>query len=164
MRSNSPSIGGPVPPGVVEWGRLLLVVAADIVFVWMFVVATLQTWRTPSGVPHQYTDAFLYVATALSALIGGVVAVGFGQKPPPAEPGTRAARSAVGLGRVAALHQGRWQEILATVYVISYLLLGVGAIATWVARSAETPEVLKNLATTFLGMMLPIVAAYFSEP
>jgi len=37
---------------------------------------------------------------------------------------------------------------------------GIAALVTWIFRTAVTPDIVKNLATTFLGLAVPIVATF----
>jgi hypothetical protein len=61
---------------------LFMVVAAILAFAGMFGLGFYQTWNSPPDTTPKYSEPFLYVAIALAALVGGIVAVGFGQKPP----------------------------------------------------------------------------------
>lgn len=113
-------------------------------FAGLFGWSVIQTWRAAPGSPPTYSDAFVYVATALAALVGGIVAFAFGQAK----------------GTAATLD---WLAILTGVYAVVYVVLGLLTLLTWVFKTRETPVLLKNLATTFLGLAIPIVAAFFRQ-
>jgi hypothetical protein len=128
--------------------KILTIVLAGVTVLFcsaMFAFALVKTWRSKAK-PPDFGDAFLYVATALASLIGGIVAVAFGQAPP---------RPSLLLGSLD------WLAIMATVYAIAYLSLGIASLVTWVLKADVTPAVVKNLATTFLGLLLPIVGSFF---
>lgn len=139
-----------------------------------------QTWLATDAAPS-FTEAYLYVATALTGLVGGIVAAGFGQKSP--DPGSQAAasgpkppasslkaqprrmaRSLTGVGGFAlAGRGGNAKQFVGTVYAAVYLVVGVAAVATWVSKSSVTPELVKNLALVVIGLALPTVGAIMSD-
>jgi len=87
--------------------------------------------------------------------------VAFGQKPPGHVPDLLASNAqALGAFLISAHRDSA--TVLGGAYAIVYVLFGIAAIVTWVAGPATpTPPLIKNLATTFLGMALPIIAAFF---
>lgn len=120
-----------------------------------------------------FKDTYIYIANILAGLVGGIVAVGFGQSPPPSPVGDLniLSRNAVGVGNFItsnAPQESRSQpsstsrEMIGLIYAAVYVIMGLGAIIVWVA-SENTPDLLKNLATISLGMFLPIVTAFFKE-
>jgi len=140
--------------------RVLTVVLAVIViaaFVMMLGGGVLDAWRCAADGPgdsallrrsrvEEVEDPYTYVATALGALVGGVVAVAFGQ-PPSQGASRRDPRS-----------------ILISTYAAAYVLIGVAAVVAWVLKPPQcTPLLVKTLATTFLGLLLPVVANYFRQ-
>jgi hypothetical protein len=177
---------------LIQWIRVALVFLALGAFAVLFADAILLVWTAPSGKPPQYNDPYLYVATGLAALVGGIFAVAFGAKtsraavapagsgaatagnPAPAAPsmptvttsGTPRTMSALAgsnfgnLGSVPALTDSM-QTILGAVYSLVYVLVGIAALATWVIHPNEISDLVKNLGTTFLGLALPIVTAFF---
>jgi hypothetical protein len=151
-----------IPSGVVSFLQTLITTAGILAFAGMFGRGIYKVW-TKSTKPD--SDAFVYVATALAALVGGIVAVGFGQKPPPSGVNFAAQTSLVALGAlVSPLTALNWAEILGAAYATVYVLFGLAAIVTWTMgpNSVPTPPLVKNLATTFLGMAIPIISAFFS--
>ncbi len=114
-----------------------------------------------SGARSDFTDNVNYLATALAGLIGTVVASMFGQ-----ELGENKARAAPGAQAVAAANHllidvGGWRNKLSTFYAITYFLFGFIAIATW-AFSLYSPEMIKNLATISLTLLLAIARSFFN--
>lgn len=92
---------------------------------------------------HLTTTPYLYVSTTLAGLVGGIVAVGFGQKLPDRRSESkpdRLTRGMTALGRLVLPGQKEdWQRIMASIYAIVYILWGAAAIVTWVAKSPVTP-------------------------
>jgi hypothetical protein len=87
-------------------------------------------------------DPYTYVATILMGLVSGVVAVLFGQKIDLAATG--------------------WKEILSGLYAVAYMLMGVASVVTWMFRSCESVLV-KTLALSFLGLLVPVVTSFFKN-
>jgi hypothetical protein len=69
-----------LPPDVVKNLTILLAVFTIVFFAGMFGWAIVKTWQ--SKTKPDFGDAFLYVASAIAALVGGIVAVAFGQASP----------------------------------------------------------------------------------
>lgn len=113
---------------------LVVVVAYVGVFVWTIVHA------------ESNNEALTYVWTGTSVLVGGVVAVAFGQP----EPKSFVARMI-----------GPDQLVIA--YAWAYVIVGIAAIVVWVITDQQnhvTSSLVKNAATTFLGLILPIVSSF----
>jgi hypothetical protein len=89
-------------------------------------------------------DPYAYVATVLAGLVGGVVAVMFGQPVPK-----------------TAAEVNLWKAVLLTTYSSIYLLTGVVSVISWIVGC---PSILiKTLSLTFLGLMVPIVTSFFKQ-
>jgi hypothetical protein len=134
--------GAPLPHSVVAFLKGFVVFAALVAFASMFGVGIYKTWTTASDHPPVFNEPFLYIATILAALIGGIVAVGFGQKPPvpPQGPSMEtslksqitsqrgeldlelAILSTTSLARLllSVADPQLWQKILASLYAIIY--------------------------------------------
>lgn len=156
-----------MPPVVRTWMTIALTLIVLLGFTAMVTYGIYQTWTgdtTPS-----FTDAYLYVATGLTGLVGGIVAAGFGQKPPQTAAGSETAREKTarnidGLGNLVLAGKAvQAKGIVAAVYAGVYLLLGVVAIVTWVAKSSVTPDLVKNLASVAIGLILPIAQGFFGN-
>lgn len=148
-------IASVVPPSVIEVLAAALAIVAILGFAVMFVIDIYRIWSAPAGQTPVDNQAFLYVATALAALIGGFVAVSFGVKPPSS--GSLITRNVQSLGRLLLVGP---VELIGSAYLVIYLALAVAAIVTWVGRPSETTALVKNLALTFVGLLIPIVSAY----
>lgn len=109
-----------------------------------------EAQQTPPGANSEERpgedDPFTYTATALAALVGSVVAIAFGLKPS---------------GETKT--EPDWVGRLIVIYAIVYIVFGVGAVVTWVLRQGCTPPLSKTLASTFLGLLVPIVANFFRQ-
>jgi hypothetical protein len=154
----------------------LIVIAALLGFIWLFGRAIYLTVKSDT-IP-EFNDQYVYFANILVGLVGGIVAVGFGQAPPPPNGGGVMARSAAGLGEIvaparAAVRQAapgtppgppsKTSELLGAIYAAVYVLLGLIAIGIWIYSPERTPDVVKNLATVSLGMFVPIIKGFFTD-
>jgi hypothetical protein len=94
------------------------------------------------GQAEDINDPYTYVATILIGLVGGVVAVLFGQK--------------------IDLSATGWKEILSGLYAVAYMLMGVASVVTWMFKTCESVLV-KTLALSFLGLLVPVVTGFFKN-
>jgi hypothetical protein len=145
----------------------IVVLLVLIGFAVLFGIAITQVWLSNSM--PTYNPGFLYVATGAATLVGGVMAVAFNVRPPGSS-SVRAPDGQPGPGgpaplsvvlRVVHAVADQMPGILATIYVAMYLAVGVAAIVTWVGRPDVTSDLVKNLATTFIGLVLPITGSFF---
>jgi hypothetical protein len=166
MARNEPFI----PPPVIRALVAFLALGSIIAFAVIFGVGIGDVVSAKNGTPPNPNDAFLYVATALATLVGGIVAVGFGVPMPtpqkdesgpgrPAGNPSLVSQSIDGLGSLA-VPLTAVRQVIGALYAIVYMSFGVAAGVVWLANSEETSDLVKNLATTFLGLVIPIVAAY----
>jgi len=119
----------------------------------LIVIDIIRVWSASAGQPPNDNSAFVYVATAVGAFVGGFVAVGFGIKPQQTQVAeSRARRNVRSLG---FLHMFGPKELIGSAYVIVYLVKGVVAVATWIAHLNEITGLVKNLALTFVGLPFP---------
>jgi len=95
-------------------------------------------YRQPSD-----NEAVTYIWTGVSVLVGGIVAVAFGQPEP----------------RQTLLRQITPDKLIVA-YAWAYLAVGLVAIGAWVLFSEAAPLLIRNAATTFLGLALPIVSSF----
>jgi ABC-type microcin C transport system permease subunit YejE len=94
------------------------------------------------GQAEDIKDPYTYVATILIGLVSGVVAVLFGQK--------------------IDLSATGWKEILSGLYTIAYMLMGIASVVTWMFKTCESVLV-KTLALSFLGLLVPVVSGFFKN-
>ena len=146
---------------IVQWIRVGLVFLAIVGFALLFGAAIVAVWGAGSGKPPQYSEPYLYVATGLAALVGGIFAVAFGLKK---QMGATSRSGFSGnfssLGAVPNVPP-EVASVLGGVYAVVYVAVGIAAVATWVIHPNEISDLVKNLGTTFLGLALPIIAAFF---
>jgi hypothetical protein len=147
---------------ILQWIRVGLVFLAVTAFAALFAAAITQVWQASNGKPPQYTEPYLYVATGLAALVGGIFAVAFGVKQATTD---SKSQSLVGhnlraLGSLPNVPPNA-ATVLGGIYAFAYVALGIAAMTTWVLHPNEISDLVKNLGTTFLGLATPIVAAFF---
>jgi hypothetical protein len=148
-----------VPPRIVAALTILITAAGILAFLGMFGWGIYKVWTKN---PKPDSQAFVDVATALAALVGGIVAVGFNQ--PTTKPVTgHFSQNLAGLGYLlTAQSNWDWAAVLGGAYAIIYVVLGITAAVTWVAGPANpAPPLVKNLATTFIGLAVPIISSFF---
>jgi hypothetical protein len=155
--------------------RLLAAAVAILVIIGFGILYGYAFWRTWAG---QYNPApqYIYVATALSGLVAGIVAMIFDQKLPdqPPKPGknrsasignSKASGWRAGLsalrGSVTIVPNPDLLEIVSVAYVLLYFTAGIAAIATWIISKDNTPDLVKNLALISLGLFVAIARSFF---
>jgi hypothetical protein len=116
--------------------------------------------ETPAWIQGDFPTS---LATALAGLVGGVVAIGLGQTSPGLSSRQNTANSIANVTGLITDSVGR-RSLLAYAYVYVYLILGVAAIITSVVVSEQAPDSVKNLASIFVGLVIPIARGYFSAP
>jgi uncharacterized membrane protein YagU involved in acid resistance len=169
-----------LPPKV----RAALSAAAALIallgFIVMFGMAILDTWGAQTK--PLYSDTFLYFATALAGLVGSTVAIGFNVElptgAPTAAPAAAATAAPTSLAAANVSSLGNYlasdprelvnflgrnvRTIMAILYVVIYLVFGVAACIVVARKGPDiTPDVLKNLASIFIGLLVLIVPAFF---
>jgi hypothetical protein len=121
--------------------RSLITAVLLLAFVFVFLQEAWAIWRK---VKPEDNEARTYVWTAVSVLVGSVTAVALGVKYP-----EQSFLSFVAPPDV-------WRERYAAVYTI----IGFAAVLTWFSRSEWASILMKNLATTFLGIAVPVVSGW----
>jgi hypothetical protein len=123
---------------------------------------------------------FVYVATALAGLVGGVVAMFFNEQLPddttgpqqrkneppttPSKTGLKAAGLALKRSIYPADGRDRLFSIVSSIYVIVYFIIGVLAIIALVTASSSMPDLVKNLALISAGLFVAIARSFFHVP
>jgi hypothetical protein len=102
--------------------------------------------------PNDIKDPYTYVAGALAGLVAGVVAIMFGQPV-----------SKTTLGIKAALGTNDWKVLLSSTYAAIYFLVGIAAIVEWVVPKACPSILIKTMALTFIGLVIPVVTSFFKQ-
>lgn len=151
-----------IPNVVIRVLTALLALGAAVGFVIIFGKAITDVWGAKAGVPPTQNDAFLYVATAIATLVGGVVALGFGVQIPPDEVknATLMQTSTRALGALVWPNATTVRSIIGSIYAVVYILLGAAAVVAWITHAPETSPLVKNLATTFVALIIPIINGY----
>jgi hypothetical protein len=165
-----PLIPASVRNGVVAF----LAILALLAFVGMYALVFYLTLRPLNDdnldpPPGLDSPEILSVTTGLTGLIGGVVAVALAQRQREEEQQQQSPSSGGNNG-------GNWftrsrpvgwffrlsaKSKLATLYVLVYLLFGLGAALVWIIARVETPDTVQALASVTLGLLIPIVRTYF---
>lgn len=142
-------------------------------FLSLYSYAIWETW-TAGSLP-KFKESYIYVATSLAGLIGGVFATVFNQNLPP-QPGLSPSLGSaerrpkfgisgfqIALKRSLTLQFGDVLSWATFAYVVSYLLIGIASIVTWVGAD-QTPDLIKNLALISIGVFLAVARFFFDIP
>jgi hypothetical protein len=115
-------------------------------------------------------SSLTYITSGLTGLVGGIVATAFGVKLPPT---VKSKLNSIdnynlkSLGRMVSaspntpVEEGKGK--LGFLYALAYIIIGVISIAIWIYLGDNTISEVSNMATTFFGMMIPIVASFFNN-
>lgn len=162
---NKPFIPQPVVRALVAFLALLAIVA----FALVFYVGLKDVVNAPNNAPPTPSDPLVYFATALASLVGGIIAVGFGVplpsdgglvKPPQPTP-SRVEMSLTGLTSITwPVAKPAPRQVIGAAYAIIYVATGAAACVVWALNPSETSSLVKNLAMTFVGLVIPIVAGF----
>ncbi|CAL2080306.1 conserved membrane hypothetical protein [Tenacibaculum sp. 190524A05c] len=119
------------------------------------------------------SPVLMYLASALTGLVGGIVAAAFGVKTDNDgvdamnTGGSSATAGKIKMQRVGEFAMGaneeKLKEKLGTLYAWAYILVGIASIVVWAMLNADASQSITTNATTFIGMMLAIVSAFFKD-
>jgi hypothetical protein len=151
---------GHVPVIVIYALTAFLAALAILGFAALSIYGFVETFKAHAS-PPTLNAAYLYVMAALSALVGGIVAVAFGQKAPAPAPMPLAQRNARALSSVITIGRDVG-SIIGSVYAITYVVLGAAAVVVWIIKSNVVADPIKALAATFIGLAIPIIRGYFT--
>ena len=105
---------------------MLSAVVTVAVLVGYVVSVGVALWKTiaASGAAPSFSDAFLYIATALAGFVGGIVAFEFGVSD------GSGSRRTQRFGRILwPKGPAGWQNAIGGLYAITYVVLGIATIA-----------------------------------
>jgi hypothetical protein len=171
-----------MPPTLVNTLAAGLTIIVIVAFALLYGNAMRVAWfsRQP---PTEFPKPYVYVATILAGLVGGVAAMLFNESlpkeataqsaPPPAKgteglqprakPATGPEAGLKALARLASPSQDSLLSVVAAIYAITYFVIGFAAIGTWVAAK-NSPDLVNNLALISLGLFVAIVRSFFHVP
>ncbi|HIP36365.1 MAG TPA: hypothetical protein EYG85_05890 [Crocinitomix sp.] len=111
-------------------------------------------------------EALFTVLQGLTAFIGGFVAFAFGvsEKPKDNEDKTEVKKinlkiTSLGSFTTRSSDEDK-QGVYGSIFILLYLLFGIASIVIWVVLNDKTLESVKDMATTFFAILIPIVSAY----
>ncbi|MGB3774404.1 MAG: hypothetical protein WA951_04035 [Leeuwenhoekiella sp.] len=139
------------------------VVSSVVMFYQSFEV--LEEGKLPVDYMEKINTAVVYLTSLLTALVGGIVAAAFGitQSKNPSLPSKDQKLNALGaLTRSPPPGNDKNRTKYGFAYALAYILIGISAVIIWVILDSEASQGVATMATSFLGMMVPIVASFFS--
>ncbi|AYQ27631.1 MULTISPECIES: hypothetical protein [unclassified Polaromonas] len=155
-----------------------IAVALLLGFVALYTVAIWQCWIAAEPSKLRFSSEFVYAATGLAGLVGGIVAMSFNEQLPVTPDAVKSAEerslvvaSETGLkaGKKAAIEafDATTNDVLHNInaaYAIAYFITGGTAIVTWLSFSKDTPDLIRNLALIVFGLVLAIAKAFIPVP
>lgn len=107
-------------------------------------------------------NALVYVLSSLTGLVGGFIAVSFGVDYKPTKEGQN--HRTLKLMKLGSFSiddsQPKKQELLGFIFALSYILIGIISVVLWVYLNNKDINSISKMATTFLGMSIPIVTNF----
>ena len=171
-----------IPPWVISMLVIIALLFYIITTIMLFVHALeVAGILKPTSSFGEFNKNVSYLNSGLTGLVGSIVATAFGVKnaqnsnEPKTHINTLSAKKQK-LNRLASFikpvpkvsiaqdyNTSESKPNLALFYVLSYIFLGLAGVIIWVAvgDTKAIPE-LKFMATAFIGLLVPIVANYFS--
>jgi len=125
----------------------------------------LEDGKLPENYMAHMNVAVVYLSSLLTALVGGIVAAAFGisQSVDQRLPSKENKLQALGaLTHSAPMGNEKNRSKYGFFYALAYILIGVTAVVLWIILEGDATQGIANMATSFLGMMVPIMASFFS--
>ena len=113
-------------------------------------------------------SALMHITSALTGLVGGIVAAAFGVKSEDREP-TLQQQSIreIKFQRVGAYvyptQDVKTKEKMGNLYAWAYIVVGIFSLIVWAILNENATQSITNTGMTFLGMIVAIVGAFFKE-
>jgi len=157
-------------------GLIALALIAGFLFMYGFIIW--KCWNATDCSKISVTPQFVYVATGLAGLIGGVVAMMFNEKLPVttqsvASAGANNGQVVSATGADATIRAATAVltpsardalQSISVLYVIGYFATGLAAIITWVMIEIEVLDLIKNLALITFGLLLAVARSFLTVP
>ncbi len=113
--------------------------------------------------PDIDNNALVYVLSSLTGLVGGFVAASFGVEYNSSDKKeNEKARKLMKIGSYATSDSDK-QELIGFIFALSYILIGLTSVVIWVVLNDKAISSISKMATTFLGMSIPIVANFLKS-
>ena len=138
---------------------------ASSLFMFFQSFAILEDGKLPENYMAQMNIAVIYLTNGLTALVGGIVAAAFGisQSANQKLPSKGNKLQALGaLTHSAPLGTVKDKSKYGFFYALAYIIMGITAVVLWIILEGDATQGITTMATSFLGMMIPIVASFFS--
>lgn len=113
--------------------------------------------------------ALMHVTSALTGLVGGIVAAAFGitSNEELIEDATTSLISKQKMKRIGEYalsgQEEKFKERIGNLYAWAYILVGISSLIIWGILNTNATQSITSAGTTFLGMVVAIVGAFFKE-
>jgi len=171
-----------MPISIVSIKRVIVALVSILALLGFVALVINVLYQTLYAETPYFGSMQVFWVNSLAGLVGGVVATGFGQAPPPQvmagnlvernasgvgglvappelqpAPPTNAAQPAPGLGAKAP-------QIIGLLYATVYIVLGFASIAVVIIaeQKGDAPDLAKGLATVSGGLIVAIIGAFFA--
>lgn len=156
----APSTDTDVVVGGIRLLKALIVFALVVAFAGLYGYFMVKIWEQPSGKTPDFDNGLVSVAGVLAGILGGGFALALGvAKPGGLPPPSRIGRAVGKLGSERlerSVNTLAWMSFPITVGIWTYAVIGTAAAATTVLNTAETPDVVKALASVFGGYIIAV--------
>lgn len=136
-----------------------------------YIITSILLFKEAFNQNEGSNPALMYITSALTGLVGGIVAAAFGVKVTPGE-GVDATVTTQSATKVKFQRVGEFamksdsnsfKEKLGNLYTWAYILVGITSIVIWAMLGDKATQSITNTGTTFVGMMVAIVGAFFKD-
>ncbi|QDT88596.1 hypothetical protein [Gimesia algae] len=170
---------------IAQIAAAIIAIAAIGGFAFLYAKAMFEAWRQPT-VKQAHGTAYVYVATILAGLVGGVAAMVFNEELPkvPIDGAANASPTAAApqadspetlstfgpqaggtalFRSVNVFSYSNFLPAMSAVYVLVYLMIGIAGIITWVrVGDTNTSDLVKNIALISIGLFVAILRTFFN--
>ncbi|SNR17685.1 hypothetical protein [Tenacibaculum jejuense] len=149
-----------------------IVIVALLGYIVSSVLLFIEAFEVKENNELKANPALMYIASALTGLVGGIVAAAFGVKSNDDTENENLENKPKSSGNTKMKRMGEFamtasdeklKEKLGNLYAWAYILIGLASIVVWAILNTDATQSITNAATTFVGMMLAIVGAFFKE-
>jgi len=157
---------------------VFIVVVGLIGYIGCALLSYFEVFDILNGEKEKQNIALLYITNALTGLVGGIVAAGFGVVFEPSQgeafrsisqtKPSRRQQKFRAMGNMAApqFKDDLKKENLGGLYAWAYMIVGVAGVGLWIYLESSylnVPQSIANQATVFAGMFVAIITMYFSN-
>jgi heme A synthase len=143
-----------------DWLTLALIALGVALFAGLWVNFLWATWRAPAGTTPTLNSNAVAVANVFGGILGTAFAVALGiNQGEDKNEDVHGSNDAAGV-----LTTADWSKYLVSLSIIVFFIVGIAALAVWLARIDRAPEAVKNFAMVFVGYAASVLAIALNVP